>query len=73
MKRTYSKNRREFLRGLGRGAGLGALLLGVGVLVERPGSMNEECVNSGICRGCSAFRGCGLPQALSAKEFEARQ
>ncbi len=73
MKRSYSPDRREFLRGLGRGAGLGALLLGAGVLMERPGSANEECINTGICRGCSAFRGCGLPQALSAKEFEARE
>ena len=73
MKRGYSKDRREFLRGLGRGAGLGALLLGAGVLMDRPGSTNEECINSGICRGCSVFRDCGLPQALSAKEFEARQ
>ncbi len=47
MKRSYSPDRREFLRGLGRGAGLGALLLGAGGLMERPGSAIEECINTG--------------------------
>jgi hypothetical protein len=27
----------------------------------------EKCVNEGICRGCTEFPDCGLPQALSAR------
>ena len=27
----------------------------------------EKCVNQGICRGCTEFADCGLPQALSAR------
>ena len=27
----------------------------------------ETCINGGICRGCTKFSDCGLPQALSAK------
>ncbi len=28
-----------------------------------------KCINDGICRGCEVLETCGLPQALSAKEF----
>ena len=27
----------------------------------------ETCINQGICRGCTEFADCGLPQALSAR------
>jgi hypothetical protein len=68
-------NRREFLRnGLRH-----ALLAGVGavsaLLIRRGGGKlsSQACINQGICRGCGAFAGCGLPQALSAKEFQPRR
>jgi hypothetical protein len=69
--------RREFLRTLGRGlllAGIGALalrLLGPGIFRRRDGRpplKGQTCVNLGVCRGCSVFSGCGLPQALSARQ-----
>jgi hypothetical protein len=68
--------RREFLTTLARGLlliGIGALavkLLGVRLGRRRVGSptrSGETCINRGICRGCTAFSGCGLPQALSAR------
>ena len=65
-------SRREFLNTAGRLLALGGLgvlvfrLLGVG-RTRRP-SGSENCVNDGLCRGCGAFAGCGLPAALSAKE-----
>jgi hypothetical protein len=65
-------SRREFLETAGRVIALG----GLGVLVFRllrSGRWNrsagsETCVNEGLCRGCGAFAGCGLPAALSAKQ-----
>lgn len=62
--------RREFLRGGVRYA----LLAGLGVvsatLASRGGGKlsGQTCINEGICRGCTAFDDCGLPQALSAKQ-----
>lgn len=61
----FDQSRRRFLRSIGRAAVLAVLAGGTAVLVARRGS--ETCVNSGICRGCTAFGDCGLPQALSAK------
>ena len=65
-------SRKEFLRTLGRGLALGGLGLLVFRLfrhggVRRPAG-SETCVNDGLCRGCGAFAGCGLPAALSAKQ-----
>ncbi len=66
-----SASRREFLRGGVRYA----LLTGLGAvsatLVKRSGGQlsGQTCINQGICRSCAAFTDCGLPQALSAKEF----
>jgi hypothetical protein len=70
-------SRRHFLRSALRLAALG----GIGVLAsrllrdrpgresaQRSGLLGETCVDEGYCRGCSAFRGCGLPSALSARE-----
>ena len=66
-------SRREFLRTLGRLGILAALGLGGARLLRgrivRP---SEACISNGICRGCAAFDGCGLPQALSAKERSPR-
>jgi len=61
----FDQSRRGFLRGIGRAVVLALLAGGTALLVFRRGS--ETCVNSGICRGCTEFGDCGLPQALSAK------
>ncbi|MHB9132466.1 MAG: hypothetical protein ACYDBB_15455 [Armatimonadota bacterium] len=66
---TEENPRRRFLKNIVRFTLLGAMTGGIGALVSRRG---ETCVNAGICRGCSAFSDCGLPQALSAKEATAR-
>lgn len=51
-------------------AALAALAILGAVLVfgKRRSASQEECENQGVCRGCSRFVECGLPQALSAKE-----
>lgn len=74
--------RREFLRTLARvllllGIGaLGAKLLGRGARTAggpQAGNLpGQTCLSRGICRGCSAFSGCGLPQALSARSRASR-
>lgn len=61
----FDESRRGFLQNIGRMAVLAVLAGGTALLVGRRSS--ETCVNSGICRGCAEFSGCGLPQALSAK------
>ena len=62
--------RRELFRRAGRMA-VFAALAAVGVTLGRRARSkprnSETCVNRGICRGCSAFDECGLPQAMSAK------
>jgi len=67
-------DRREFLRGGARYALLAGLAAVSAVLVKRRGAglPGQTCINQGICRGCGAFADCGLPQALSAKEFQSR-
>jgi hypothetical protein len=64
------ESRREFLRGGARYALLTALGAVSAALFKRSGGKlsGQTCINQGICRGCAAFRGCGLPQALSAKQ-----
>ncbi len=65
-------SRREFLRTAGRLIALGGLGVLVFRLLRRTGVRRpagaETCVNDGLCRGCGAFAGCGLPAALSAKQ-----
>ena len=73
MKTRWSKdaaNRREFLRGGLRYALLTALGAVSATLARKPGAAmpGQTCINQGICGGCDAFAGCGLPQALSAKQ-----
>ncbi len=62
-------SRREFLKTAARWlllAGLGGVA--ARLLRGRPRRGAETCVNDWVCRGCEAFKGCGLPQALSAKQ-----
>jgi len=70
MGKGFSDGRREFLRGLGRSAMLGGLLLGAGALIRREHAERplETCASDGICRNCRDLRDCGLPQALSFKQ-----
>jgi hypothetical protein len=75
MKTGWSKdaaNRREFLRGGLRYALLTAVGAVSATLVKRSGGQltGQTCINQGICRGCTAFTDCGLPQALSAKQYQ---
>jgi hypothetical protein len=65
-------SRREFVRDAFRYALLTGLAAVSAVLVRRrretlPG---QTCINEYICRGCTAFTDCGLPQALSAKQAQ---
>ena len=64
-----SISRREFLRGGVRYALLAGLAaLTVRNVATRSRLAGQTCTNQGICRGCQSFAGCGLPQALSAKQ-----
>jgi len=67
------ESRREFFYSTVRYAVLGALTVGAVVLGRRSVTRlpNQACVNQGFCGGCSAYAGCGLPQALSAKSVAA--
>ena len=62
-------NRREFMRDGFRYALLTGLAVVSATLFKRSGGRlsGQTCINQGICRGCTAFTNCGLPQALSAK------
>ncbi|MBI3910143.1 MAG: hypothetical protein HY320_04330 [Armatimonadetes bacterium] len=70
MGEARHETRRDFLRGLARGLLAGGAIAGVGGLAARRG---EKCTNQFVCRGCPAFDGCGLPQALSAKQTMPRE
>lgn len=63
-------NRRDFFRGGARYALLAALGAVSAVLFTRSGGKltGQTCTNQGICSKCTAFAGCGLPSALSAKQ-----
>jgi hypothetical protein len=53
--------RRDFAR-YGAFAAIGAVVARLFARRSR-----ETCINQGICRGCTEFSDCGLPQALSAR------
>jgi hypothetical protein len=62
------RSRREFLRAAGRILIAGAIgYIGARLLKRASFTTGEACINNSICRGCSVYSGCGLPQALSAK------
>jgi hypothetical protein len=67
-------SRREFMRHGLRYALLTGLAAVSVALYQRSGGKlsGQTCVNQGICGKCTAFADCGLPQALSAKEFQLR-
>jgi len=64
------QTRREFLRGLARGAALAAVAGASGAALAGSGKRpsGQTCINRGICRGCGVFARCGLPAALSARQ-----
>ena len=68
----HGASRREFVRNSLRYAMLSGLAVVSAVLVKRRGTglPNQTCINQYICRGCSVFTECGLPQALSAKQAQ---
>ncbi len=68
------KTRRQLLAGILRTGSLGLLgAAGGSIFVKRRRLVREgKCIARGICRGCEAFEGCGLPPALSAKRVLAR-
>lgn len=67
-------SRREFLRDGFRYAVLTGMAVVSAILFKRSGGKlsGQTCINQGICGGCAAYTDCGLPQALSAKEFHLR-
>jgi hypothetical protein len=66
---NHGRNRREFLRDGVRSCLLAGMAAVSALLLKRSGGKltGQTCVNQGICSGCGAFAGCGLPAALSAK------
>lgn len=68
------ESRREFLRGGARYALLSTLAAVSATLFKRSGGKlsGQTCTHQGICSGCTAYAGCGLPQALSRKQFKAQ-
>ncbi len=76
------QNRRELITAALRYATLGTLgAIGGAVFAKRrrlaqrsplPGTQEGICINNGICRGCGIYEQCGLPLALSEKQFVTR-
>ena len=67
---NHGASRRQFLRGGARYTLLAALGAVSAILFKRSGGKlsGQTCRNQGICCTCTVFAGCGLPQALSAKQ-----
>ncbi len=65
-------SRREFLRGGVRYTLLAGLAAVSATLLCRRGNRlpSQTCINEGVCRGCTVFEDCALPQALSAKQAQ---
>ncbi len=54
-------SRHEFLRSVGRG-GLLLGLTGLGVAALMGSKSPSECINTGICGSCNAYKVCALPE-----------
>ena len=68
LEQKTPQDRRGFFVDLTRYLTLGALATLSGFLYARYKSASpDDCINLEICSGCSAFRGCDLPPAKSAK------
>lgn len=64
-------SRREFFRAGARYGLAVGLAVVAGVSAARGRKLaGQKCVNRGVCSGCVAFAGCGLPQALSVKRVK---
>jgi len=65
-----TQSRRGLLAGALRysALGLSGMLGGWAFAKRRRLVRRGKCVNGGVCRGCSVYEKCGLPQALSAKQ-----
>jgi hypothetical protein len=63
-------NRREFFRAAARYGLLGLLGIVGGTAIRRRSLAGQDCINQGICPRCGILATCGLPQALSVREFE---
>jgi hypothetical protein len=65
----WGVDRREFLRGSARWALLSLVAVGaVAVRKDFRSSPDQECINRGICKGCSALADCDLAPARDAKD-----
>ena len=64
-----AETRRQLLAGALRYVSLGLLgAVGGSVFAKRNRLVREgKCINHSLCRGCTIFERCSLPQALSAK------
>jgi len=49
------RDRRDFLRTLGRYLTFGGLLAGTGALVSRKGNASDDCTRTTICPNCKEF------------------
>lgn len=64
----FSMDRRTFLRGALRLAGLAGLVaLGRRLAVGGGTLATERCPSGGACGGCPRLRACGLPRGQSAR------
>ena len=63
------RTRRQFLTGMFRHAACGGLAaLGVGLGARAGGAEGSQtCIARGVCRGCTVYDSCQLPQAQSLK------
>jgi hypothetical protein len=60
-------NRREFLRGSARWAALSVLMATAGWNFRKRLLLPSNCINEGLCHGCSVFAECSLPNAQQTR------